>query len=449
MSPQKRLRVFVGPVEIAGYYGNLARGLRDSGYDCDFFTYSTHSFGYGGESPTPTLLKIAKWFNRRRSGTGRSVITRVLVAIPGEFFSCLWGLLAIFRYEIYIFGFGRSLLPANLDLPILRFLDKTIIGNIGHGSEARPPFIDGVYQSKEAVPIGLGELKGYIRRNKQRVCRWIANTHLVIGTPFSNSQFSSTRFINFFALGIPFDGGQTIEDTTASSFGTDPSWIAAQRSYPKPIRILHSPSHPAAKGTSQIVQAIDNLRLKGYAIEFNVIEGRSFSEVLMAIRSCDFVVDQVYSDTPMAGFATEAAWFAKPSVVGGYGLDRLQQFVPQGMWPPSKTCHPEQLEQAIESLVRDRELCRQLGQEAQRFVKTKWCTKEVVSRYVDLIEGNIPPEWWVYPQDVFYLEGAGQSSQRSKEVIRNLVQAYGDDVLQVSHHRTLKRAFLDFAGLVT
>ena len=443
----RRPRVFIGPVEIAGYYGNLTRGLRDLGYDCDFFTYSSHAFGYGGESRPPVLLKIAKWFNRRRSGTGRSFSMRILLAVPGESFSALWGLFAIFRYDVYIFGFGRSLLPANWDLPILRCLGKTVIGNIGHGSEARPPFIDGIYQSKEAAPIGLRELKGYIKRNKRRVLRWSANTHFVIGAPFSNSQFSSTRFINFFALGIPFDGGFNTDDPKINGGSATDFQMKEGEPKSKSVRILHSPSHPAAKGTPHILRAVDNLRLKGYSIELDVVEGRPFSEVLTAIASCDLVVDQVFSDTPMAGFATEAAWFGKPSVVGGYGLDRLRRLIPQGMFPPSKTCHPEQIELAIESLIRDRELRSRLGKDAQEFVKSKWSTREVASRYAILIEGNIPPEWWVYPQDVVYLEGAGQSSERSKEVIRKLVHAYGEQALQISHRQTLQRAFIDFAGL--
>ena len=64
-----------------------------------------------------------------------------------------------------------------------------------------------------------------------------------------------------------------------------------------------------------------------------------------------FEIDQVYCDTPMAGFATEAAWFGKPAVVGGYGFDYLKTYVPEGMWPPSKTCHPDKIENAIESLI--------------------------------------------------------------------------------------------------
>jgi hypothetical protein len=165
------------------------------------------------------------------------------------------------------------------------------------------------------------------------------------------------------------------------------------------------------------------------------------------IQHCDFVVDQLYSDTPMAGFATEVAWFGKPAVVGGYGFDYLKTSVPEGMWPPSKTCHPDQIEQAIEDLIVNREDRLRLGGEAQKFVREKWNAAEVARRYLRLIEGDIPEEWWLDPATVTYLEGFGQPVERTKENIRQMVEQFGVESLQLSHRPDLERAFLEFAGV--
>ncbi len=172
------------------------------------------------------------------------------------------------------------------------------------------------------------------------------------------------------------------------------------------------------------MQAISNLKNKGYNIELVLIHGKPNRDVLEEIARCDFVVDQVYSDTPMAGFATEAAWFGKPAVVGGYGFAYLKRFVPEAMWPPSFTCHPDAIEQAIEHLITNPEAQVRLGKAAQQFVREKWSAEEVARRYLRLIEGDIPDEWWLDPREVVYLEGSGQSTERSKEIIRAIVRRF-------------------------
>jgi len=386
-------------------------------------------------------LRLARWFYQFRDKSNRSLLVKLVIALPGEFFQSLWGVYAMFRYDVFIFGFGKSLLRSNLDLPILRVLGKTVISNLAHGSEARPPFINGATQTKEGVPASLEKLRSSALRSRKRVAMHVVNSSFVIGAPFSTTHFVSSRLINWFALGVPFHGGYTCEDSYQELLTS--VHVAESR----PIRILHSPSHPALKGSSIIFEAIKRLKQRGHAIEFILIHGRPFKEVMEEIQRCDFVIDQLYSDTPMAGFATESAWFGKPAVVGGYGLDRLKGFVPDSMWPPSKTCSPDQFEQAIEELIVDVEQRQRLGREAQAFVRDRWSAVEVARRYLWLIEGDIPEEWWLDPNDVIYVEGCGQSVAQSQQTIRDLVAAHGVESLQLSQRPELEAAFLEFAGI--
>lgn len=263
---------------------------------------------------------------------------------------------------------------------------------------------------------------------------------IIIGAPFSTSHFANRPFINWFALGVPFviEAEMEVSSTEVEE---------ANGKGARPIRILHSPSHPAVKGTSKIANSIRNLQSKGYNIEFILIQGISNREVLEEIKQCDFVVDQVYSDTPMAGFATEAAWFGKPAVVGGYGIEYLKSFVPEGMWPPSLICHPDEIEQSIEYLITHPEARSQLGKEAQRFVQEKWSAVEVAKRYLRIIEGDIPNEWWLDPRQVLYLEGVGQSVEQTKKIVREMVEVYGKESLQLNHRPNLLCAFLDLAEI--
>ncbi|PJE43430.1 MAG: hypothetical protein CUR33_09135 [Pseudomonas sp.] len=178
-----------------------------------------------------------------------------------------------------------------------------------------------------------------------------------------------------------------------------------------------------------------------------LVHGRAHSEVLDEIQKCDFVVDQLYSDGPLAGFATEAAWFGKPAIVGGYSLDTIRKLAPSGMCPVSKICAPDDIQVAIEELIVDRAERLRLGREAQRFVREMWNCAEVAHRYNRLMDQDVPVSWWLHPDSILLLEGSGQSLLRTKENIRQMVNFYGVASLQLSHRPDLEAAFLKLADI--
>ena len=53
-----------------------------------------------------------------------------------------------------------------------------------------------------------------------------------------------------------------------------------------------------------------------FGIKANLLEisNKPHDEVLRWIQDCDFVIDEVFSDTCMGVFASEAAWYGKPCV---------------------------------------------------------------------------------------------------------------------------------------
>jgi hypothetical protein len=436
-------RVLIGPSEIAGYYRDLCEGLRGVGVACDFVTYSEHPYQYGGETLDPLLLRAARRIARSGVVPERLSFWQVVRALPAVLLQSLWACVAICRYDVFIFGFGHSLLRGNWDLPLLRLLGKTVISNFGHGSEARPPYIDGARQSVDGRPPTSEDLLRATRKVAACVRRHERYATVRVGAPFSSTQFATRTLINWFALGVP------CREPVASCGDTPQSDLVriAEPGDSQCLRVLHAPSHPAAKGTAAVVAAVDSLAARGYRIELVQVAGRPVSEVLAALQRCDFVIDQVFSDTPMAGFAAQAAWFGKPAVVAGYGLDRLRYEVPDGMWPPSQQCRPDELEQAIEALVVNPELREHLGRCAQAFVRGPWSAEAVARRYLSIIEGQIPADWLFDPERVAYLHGVGQSEARTKETIRSLVERHGVAALGLRGRPALESAFLRFAGL--
>lgn len=444
MKPMKKnFRLLVGPGEVAGYYYNLCEGFRELGVKYDFVTIAEHRFGYGGETVKPLLLRMANWLGRLPNNPLYPTPLRLFFALPRKILLAAWAIQMVWRYDAFIFVCGRSLIRNNLDLPLLKLLGKRVISNVGHGSEARPAYINGSHQSKDGMSRpSLEYLTRLTRRQYAHLNRVQKYSTIVIGAPYSTTQFLSVRMINWFALGVPFQG-QPKEGLACLDHCAGRQQAATNSA----VRILHAPSHSALKGTEQIGAAIEALRKKGHEIEFVLIQNRPFSEVIQEIVACDFVVDQIYSDTPLATFATEAAWFGKPAVVGGYGLHRIKKHVPDDMFPPSKICRPDQIQDAIEDLILNKECRDRLGTEAQQFVQKRWNAVEVAKRYLRLIEGNIPEEWWLEPNAVTYVEGCGQSDALSKENIRLMVERYGRRSLQLTHRPILEKAFLDFAGI--
>lgn len=436
-----KIKIFIGPIEIAGYYANLSKGFHSLGVDVDFVTFNSHPFGYGGEKKRPLLLRIVQYLNQLRGKIKRVIILNDLIALSSRLITFMWAISTIFKYDVFIFGFGQSLLWNNWDLNILRLLKKTVIVNLAHGTDARPPYVDGSYQSKDGKAQPTSNLLCSL--SKQRincVSRFHRLSNIVIGAPFSTTQFSDSRFINTFAIGAPLfimhqDDDRNCCDKEKYENNSDLSVI----------RILHSPSHPSVKGTSKITNAIDNLKAKGYTIEFVLLESKTNCDVVKEIQRCDFVVDQIYSDTPMSGFATEAASYGKPAVVGGYRFDYLKEFISESMWPPSKLCQPDEIEEAIEDLIVNKDERLQIGKAAQSFVLKNRHPVVVAKNYMRLINGNIPDDWWIDPATVIYLEGCGQPVERSKENIRKMVAQFGVGSLQLAHKPHLEKAFLEFA----
>lgn len=444
MAPHSRnrrasFRILIGPCEIAGYYSQLTEGFHALGVRADFVTYSDHPFAYGGETCEPRFIAWMKALNKTRARCGRLSPRRVFLAFLAEACRFAWFITALTRYQVFIFGYGQSLLRGNIDLPVLRLLRKRVVSNLAHGSEARPPFVDGALVSRD----GAQPATDMVRRlslARRKLMDWHQRyASVVVGAPYATTPFARRRIVNWFALGIP--------SRPAAVTQPAPSSDAHGHDRERAIRVLHAPSHPAAKGSPVIHAAIERLRSRGYWIDFIALTGKPVAHVHSELRRCDFVVDQLYSDTPLAGLATEAGWFGKPSVVAGYAIDRLASIMPPEMWPPSKLCHPDQIEDAIEQMIDDRAYREALGLAAQSFVHTQWAAHAVAARYLQLITGDVPEHWWIDPARVVYVEGWGQSADLSRERIRALVSLYGVQALQLSHRPDLEQAFLEFAGL--
>ena len=109
------------------------------------------------------------------------------------------------------------------------------------------------------------------------------------------------------------------------------------------VRVLHSPSNRATKGSDELLRIVQELKAEGGDFEYKEITGVPNAQVIEEIKKSDIILDELYSDSPMAGLTTEAAAAGRPSVVGSYYAEIVREDVPAENLPPSAFVLPEQI----------------------------------------------------------------------------------------------------------
>lgn len=426
------MKIFIGLTEIAGYYTNLKKGFDELGMESVLVHLSNHPFQYGGNKPNILTKLVMSIATKRESVLGSNLVFRICRA---GFKICWTALLqivkvllfswAILKYDVFIFGFQSTFLFF-YDLAVLRLLGKRII-YVFHGSDSRPPYIDGAVNRN----LDVEDIIELTRKRKRQIKRIEQYADAVISSPFS-SQLHERPIICFQIIGIPFHCDMADCSNTKPLHKTG-------------IRILHAPSDPEGKGTYKIREVIKNVQARGYQIEFKEIIGKPNAMVQSELADCDFVIDSLYCDTPMAGFATEAAFFGKPAIVCGYAQEEIYKSFPSDKIPPVYYCHPDKIEEAVQRLVVDKECVNELGRMAKHFVESNWTPKKVAERFLQIIEGSIPKDWLYDPKDISYLHGYGLHEMRVKELVREVIEKGGKEALQLSDKPELESRFVRFA----
>lgn len=422
-----RPRVFIGLNEVAGYYRGLKSGFEELGVEVTFLDLSAHRFDYGGADYDRVGDLIRACAKRREESRSRTA--RTLWYVLQNVLQIVLFLKVLPKYDVFIFGFFSTFFFF-LDLPVLKLFGKKVLYQF-HGSDSRPPYLNGAIMSRErGTSIRECMRLARMRKIAIRVIEHFAD--FVVDTP-PQGHFHERPFINWLQIGLPCRPA------------SDAHTAAEVRRDAGVVRILHSPSRPEAKGSREIQATIQCLKAKGYLIEFVQVVDEPNSIVLEELRRCDFVVDQLYADYGMPGFATEAAWFGKPTVLGGYATALWEELLPEEKIPPTSYCHPDGIEGAIEKLVVDRDYRLDLGRRARAFVEEQWSPRLVAGRYLSLFEGDYPEEWLYDPTRIRYLRGCCLPEDRARELVAAVIQEGGVRALQLGNKPELERAFVKFA----
>ncbi|MBI4474325.1 MAG: glycosyltransferase [Acidobacteria bacterium] len=428
-----RPRVFVGLVEIAGYYSGLAKGLRELGVEVSHVTIFQSVYYGCAPAGGSWVIGLSNWCTVLFALAQKHLITRLLYKPVRWLQLRLLFLWAVAKHDVFIFGFGKSFFNLK-ELPLLKFLGKKLIF-VFNGSDTRPPYLNGFYIADTGIP--LPSLVSATASKKRMVTEIEKYADCCINHPLS-AHFHEKPFVNYLKIGNPayLDVAAKI-DAGATR--------AADQNRTAPVRVVHAPSQPALKGSAQFRAMVERFNSHGRRIDYVELRNRPHDEVLVELAKCDFVLDELYSDISLAGLGTESASFGKPALVGGYGKQALQLASRETPLPMDTYCHPVKLEETFERLVSDEHWRRKCGEAARDFVREHWQPRVLAEKYLTLIKGETPGDWLFDPQDIAYFHGWGVSEDGLRRRLAELIEFSGVSALHLADKPRLERAILDFA----
>lgn len=422
------MNIYLGNIEIAGYFMRLKQGFDSIGVKADLWYLIDNKYY---NAPTNLLLKINQnlfQFFRANQRTFLLPLTWLAALAMGIIHTLVF-CYALLKYDVFILNsqpfFNFS------ELAILRFFRKKIIV-VFLGSESRPAFVAGNHiQGK--FSDGEGYHLDYCYKTAKAQLKMIRRiekyAHHIINHP-PTALFHSRPFIAWLHIGFP-NNLQSTEVQYAPAIDSK-------------IRVLHAPSNSVSKGSKKIMETIQKLQDEGLPIEFQKLENVPNEKVIYELAKCDFVVDELYSDIPIGGLGTEAAFARKPVINGGYYASHIKTDYPDGVIPPACFCLPGEVEDNIRELATNPQKRQASASALHNFVIDNWDCAAIAAKFMKIINNEIPKAWIYDPVNIDFFHGYGIGEQKLREFLSLYVEKFGAAALLLDDKPALKKRILDF-----
>jgi hypothetical protein len=158
------------------------------------------------------------------------------------------------------------------------------------------------------------------------------------------------------------------------------------------------------------------------------------------------VLDEVFSDIPIGGLGTEAA-FAGKSVInsGYYTMDISNDYPPEAI-PPSCYCIPDNLEHELKQHVLYKQKRESNGKRLHDFVAQNWECQTIAEKYLRILRKDIPANWMYHPSRISHFAGYGIDTIMLKSFLKTYLNDFGTDGLFLDDKPELKRQIEQFAN---
>lgn len=344
---KRALRVFLGPVNYGTQAGVLASKLRELDVWAESITYSD---GFDRKTdqvinePQTTSWKLITLFLRIR------------------FF---------FRFNTFVFFFGRTLLPQNLDLPFYRFFGKKVfIEYLGWDAQQAIYSIEKYrhtnaqyYKDKPLDELQNEDIVKAKRIEKQ--------------AKYAHTQIVCAPYLSEF-----------VEDSVLLPLAFPCEQIRAspkQYTNGKTLRILHAPTHKGNKGTEFIEEALVRLRHNGYSFDYARIENVPHKELQKAYDDADLFIDQLLIG--WYGTASIEA-MAKGCPTVCFLRDSYSEHCPYYDKIPIINANPDSIYEILLQVFQGEFDLGRISYESLKFVHDVHSDSQVAARLLNIVKGT-------------------------------------------------------------
>lgn len=419
------MRIYIGNVEIAGYFTKLKKGFDEEGIKADLWFLCKNKYY---QSPMPLMVVINQWlfelFKNGKNPLIKWLALPFLMATKSLIFC--WVCL---RYDVFILN-SHAYFQFH-ELAILKYFRKKIIF-VCLGTESRPQYMSGNFVLSRYMKGNDANYDACYRdveKQKKEFERIEKYADVIINHP-PTALFHSKPFIAWMHIGFPC--------------GDESNSIDPRNERSRLLKILHAPSLALSKGSAEIEAMVRKIQESGYPVEFVRLENVPNERVIEMIKEADIIIDELYSDIPLGGLGTEASYANKPVVSAGYYAACMHFDYSTEDIPPSVFCLPEELEHELLDLVLNRTRRLEVGEKSGQFVRKNWNNRAVARKYLDIINGHIPQSWYFDPLNIQCINGYGMQEDKLKKFVAGYVRLFGKEALFLNHNEGLQEKLLNF-----
>jgi glycosyltransferase involved in cell wall biosynthesis len=332
------MKLLHAPENIAGQASIIAEAQRALGVESDVLVFNQNVFNYKCDINLNLDMKPK--------------IVKIILQII-NFIKCL------FKYDIFHFHFGNSLLLYNIDLPILKLFRKKIIMHYW-GSDIRQLDI-----AVDYTYLSMDELKKlYIYANDNKKREKISKIN----------KYVDASIVGDYPL-LPYSPNSIV---IKQAIDISKFVFVGCEAKNKNIKIVHAPSDRKRKGTKYILPVIERLKKEGHNIDFILIENKTNEEASEISKEADIVIDQLLFESHGI-FAIESMALGKPV------LCRIdEKFIEYYQDLPILSTDPDNLYDNLKLLIENPDLRKELGEKGRKYVEEVHNSRKIAKQLLEL-----------------------------------------------------------------
>lgn len=178
---------------------------------------------------------------------------------------------SVYKYDVFHFHFAHSLLPLNIDLPILRLFGKKIFMEY-HGSDIR--YKINVIKDGQILKTTCEKQKSKSIKRQKRISRFV-NGIFVHDNELKSNLINNSAQVNLLPLRVDLSRFNIIENNINER-----------------LVIVHAPSKRSIKGSDYIEEIVKEI-MSCYDIEYIMINNMDYNEAIEIYKKADIIIDQM------------------------------------------------------------------------------------------------------------------------------------------------------------